>query len=264
MTTPIVSVSVVSHLQANMVKSLLFDIELHCRSVPLELILTLNLPEALPFDASSFSFPVRLLKNGAALGFSANHNQAFNLSSGQYFCVLNPDIRLHNDPFPVLLSGLRDPGVGVVAPLVLGPDGTLEDSVRHFPSPLKIVCKLLGRCKGSDYVVGDAPVRPDWAAGMFLMFPRAIFEKLNGFDQRYFLYYEDVDICARLKLLGKDVLVCPHAKVVHRAHRGSHRQLRYLRWHLASMLHFFLSSVYLRLLWRKCLQWHPTHQHSPK
>ncbi len=247
-----------------MVAELLNDLNHWCGSHRCEVILTLNVPETVFFNLAGYSFPIVMHANPHPMGFGANHNQAFKLSSGQYFCVLNPDIRLDSDPFPALLSGLRDPGVGVVAPLVLGPDGTLEDSVRHFPSPLKIVCKLLGRCKGSDYVVGDAPVRPDWAAGMFLMFPRAIFEKLNGFDQRYFLYYEDVDICARLKLLGQDVLVCPQAKVVHHAHRGSHRQLRYLRWHLASMLHFFLSSVYWRLLWHKCLRELPSHQPSPK
>jgi GT2 family glycosyltransferase len=109
----------------------------------------------------------------------------------------------------------------------------------------------LGGCKGSDYPVTDIPFFPDWVGGMCMVFPVAVFKQLGGFDQRYFLYYEDVDLCGRLKLSGYHAVVCPQATVIHHAHRSSHRQLKYLRWHLASMLRFFLSSVYWHLLWRK-------------
>ena len=80
-----------------------------------------------------------------------------------------------------------------------------------------------------------------------MLFPSGIFERLGGFDERYFLYYEDVDICGRLRLQGHEVVLCPQAKVTHHAQRTSHRSVRYLRWHLTSMLRFFFSSVYRRL-----------------
>ena len=242
-----ISISVVSHAQMDLVAQLLADLEAHCKDSLFELILTLNLDEPLPFGVDSFSFPIKVVRNATPMGFAANHNQAFTYATGRYFCVLNPDIRLDQNPFHALLACLGDPSVGVAAPLVLGTDGGIEDSARRFPGPLKILCKAFGRCKGRDYVIEGAPIRPDWVGGMFLLFPRHIFEKLDGFDQRYFLYYEDVDICARLRLLGYEVVLCPEATVTHHAQRSSHRSFRYFRWHLQSMVRFFLSPVYWRL-----------------
>lgn len=86
-----------------------------------------------------------------------------------------------------------------------------------------------------------------------MLFPRHIFERLNGFDQSYFLYYEDVDLCARMRLLGYEVVLCPDAKVIHHAHRSSHRNFRFLLWHLSSMMRFFFSPVYWRVQCRKWL-----------
>ncbi|MDD4929268.1 MAG: glycosyltransferase family 2 protein [Gallionella sp.] len=246
-----VSISIVSHGQAVLVDHLLRDIESNCRATSVELILTLNLDEPLPFAADSFSFAVKVIRNANPLGFAANHNQAFTHATGQYFCVMNPDIRFNSDPFQALIACLQDASVGVVAPLVVGESGEMEDSARRFPTPFKILCKLLGGCEGGDYEVSDQLVYPDWVGGMFMLFKRDIFKQLGGFDQRYFLYYEDVDLCARLRLLGYEVALCPAARVIHHAHRSSHRSFRYLRWHLNSMMRFFMSSAYWQVWFRK-------------
>lgn len=245
-----ISISIVSHGQIGLVVQLLGDMEAHCRDSNFELILTLNLDERLPFTLDSFSYPIKLLHNPIPIGFGANHNQAFTHATGRYFCVMNPDIRLNNNPFSALLAYLRVPSVGVVAPLVLGEDGGVEDSARRFPSPLKILCKVFGGGRGPAYAINDSPIYPDWVGGMFMLFPLCIFDRLDGFDERYFLYYEDVDICARLRLLGYKVVVCPQARVTHHAQRSSHRNFKYLRWHLKSMARFFLSPVYWRLHFR--------------
>lgn len=242
-----ISISVVSHLQMTLVAELLGDLAEHCRDSRFELILTLNQDETIPFIADSFSYPIKVLKNATPLGFGANQNQAFAHGTGRFFCVINPDIRLTSDPFPALLACMNNSSVGVVAPLVLGENGTVEDSARRFPSPLKILRKVFGGGFKLDYAMDSALVHPDWVAGMFMLFPRGIFERLGGFDERYFLYYEDVDICARLRLLGHAVLVCPEARVMHHAQRRSHRDFRHLRWHLKSMVRFFLSPVYWRI-----------------
>jgi GT2 family glycosyltransferase len=165
--------------------------------------------------------------------------------------VINPDIRFNHDPFPALIACLQDSSIALAAPLVVNEKGEIEDSARHFPTPLKIVCKALGGCKGGNYLVKDEVVFPDWVAGMFIVFRRATFEQLGGFDQRYFLYYEDVDLCARLSLLHYKVALCPDARVVHQAHRSSHKSFKYMRWHLASMLRFFCSLPFLKICWRR-------------
>jgi N-acetylglucosaminyl-diphospho-decaprenol L-rhamnosyltransferase len=248
-TLPTISISIVSHLQVHLLKALLADLDRCCKTYPLEVLLTLNLPETLPFDTSDFFFPVVVHANPVPMGFSANQNQAFTKSSGQFFCVMNPDIRFDKDPFPALLACLQNPSIGVAAPIVVGESGAVEDSARRFPTPLKILCKAAGGCKGSDYVVKDETIFPDWVGGMFMLLSREIFGQLGGFDQRYFLYYEDVDLCARLRLRGYEVALCPDAKAVHHAHRHSHRKLKYLAWHLTSMMRFFCSPPFLKICW---------------
>jgi len=233
-----VSISVVSHGHARLVASLLADIAAHVRT-PIEVILTVNLPEAPPFDPARFTFPLRIVENAVPRGFAANHNAAFHLSRGGVFCVLNPDIRIERDPFPVLLKCFQDRSVGVAAPLIRNPGGTIEDSARRFPTPSSILRKALFCRAGVDYQIKDEAIYPDWVAGMFMVFPREVFAALGGFDERYFLYYEDVDLCARLAIAGQRVVVCPRANAVHAARRESRRNLRYLRWHLSSMLRFF-------------------------
>jgi hypothetical protein len=247
---PTISISIVSHLQANLLNELLGDLDKWHKHYPLEVLLTLNLPETLPFNTNNSSFPVIVHVNPAPKGFSANHNHAFTRSAGQLFCVMNPDIRLDDEVFAALHACLQDAAVGVAAPLVVGENGMLEDSARRFPTPFKILCKALSGCKGNDYEVNSQTIYPDWVAGMFMLFRREVFEKLGGFDERYFLYYEDVDLCARLRLGGYAVALCPGAKVVHHAQRSSHRSFKYLTWHLTSMLRFFLSRPFLNI----CLQ----------
>jgi hypothetical protein len=249
--TTIISISVISHMQMDLIDNLLHDIHKHCRASSLEFILTLNLDEELPVTIDNYWFPIRIIRNKKPHGFAANHNQAFSQATGQFFCVMNPDIRLNDNPFPALLTCLQDSCAGVAAPVVLDEDGNMEDSARYFPTPFKILCKAFGKCKGSDYVVTDEMIFPDWVGGMFMVFPSELFKQLNGFDQKFFLYYEDVDLCARLRLSGYVVVLCPTARVVHQARRSSHQNFKYLRWHMVSMLRFFCSSVFLQTCWRK-------------
>jgi len=246
-----ITLSVVSHGQAALIGELLRSLGRHCRS-PIELVITSNLPEPLDLPAD-VGFPLRRIVNATPRGFGENHNAAFRQSGGEYFCVLNPDIRFTADPFPELLGQLRrEAGAGVVAPLVTTPDGALEDSARDFPTPWSILKKFFGWNRDRQTLgekLGSDAVEVDWVAGMFMLFPRQVFADLGGFDERYFLYYEDVDLCDRLHHSGFRVLIAPGAGVVHDARRDSHRKLHYLRWHLASMLRFFLFHFLRR--WRR-------------
>jgi N-acetylglucosaminyl-diphospho-decaprenol L-rhamnosyltransferase len=233
-----VTISIVSHGHGAMVSSLLADLALYCNP-SISVIVTLNIPESAEIgDALPFS--VKLIRNASPRGFGANHNAAFEESNSAYFCVLNPDISIKKDPFPSLIDALANPRVGVVAPKIVSPMGDIEDSARHFPTIGFLAGKLLGLTTGIDYEIGQTVLSPDWVAGMFMLFRAPVYAELQGFDERYFLYYEDVDLCRRLRKRGYEILLVPTVSAVHDARRESHRSLRHLRWHLASLLRFLV------------------------
>lgn len=232
-----ITVSLVSHGHGGMVGALLADLS-GCPEVA-QIVLTQNIPESMPGVPAALAGRVSVRRNPSPRGFAANHNAAFRDCQTPFFCVLNPDIRLLDNPFPALLSGL-DHMPGLCAPAVLGPTGQVEDNARRFPGILGLTAKLLGISDGRyDYAVGDAAFQADWVAGMFMLFSADAFSALRGFDEGFYLYYEDVDICARMWGAGYQVTVCPQAVVLHAAQRASRRNLRHLAWHLDSMRRYF-------------------------
>ena len=249
MTRAFLSLSIVSHGHCELVNALLGDLQKQCAAADIEVLLTLNIPENLPPLLASSGFRVKLIRNPAPLGFGANHNQAFAQAEGDFFCVINPDVRMDSPVFDVLMSSLKNPALGVAAPLVVSRQGLIEDSARRFPTPLKILCKAAGGCRGGDYVVGTEPVYPDWVGGMFMLFRREVYRDMGGFDERYFLYYEDVDLCARIWLKGLSVALIPQVSVMHDARRTSHQSASYLKMHIRSMLRFFLSPTFFRVIY---------------
>ena len=248
MSRPVLSLSIVSHGQIELVSLLLADIKMHCDAAAVEVILTVNIPEHLPVTPETFPFSLTVIQNLVPQGFGRNHNQAFRQARGEFFGVINPDVRIGSDMFASLLAGLNLPSAGVVAPLVVNPLGAIENSARHFPTPLTILCKLFGRCQGADSLSGEAPVDPDWVGGMFMLFRCDVYQQLGGFNEKYFLYYEDVDICARIWLNGLRVALIPEAKVTHEARRSSHQQAAYLLMHIRSMARFFWSVTFFKAM----------------
>lgn len=230
-----IAVSIVSHGHGAMVERLAAAL-LACPEVA-QLLVTRNIPEALALPADG---RLQVIDNAAPKGFGANHNAAFAHCAQPFFCPLNPDIELDGNPFPALLAALERDGAALAAPLVRAPDGGVEDSIRHFPTPGGLLRKALGRGDGRYRLPADgADFHPEWVAGMFMLFRSDAYGRLGGFDEGYFLYYEDVDICVRLWRQGFKVLACPAVGVVHDARRDSRRSLRHLRWHLASMARYF-------------------------
>jgi GT2 family glycosyltransferase len=227
------TLSVVSHGQASMVRQLLADLE-RLPSGEFELLLTLNVPED-EIGLASSGFPIRVIRNARPKGFGANHNAAFAASCGAYFVVINPDIRLPHLRLDALRQVVDLDRTGACAPLVVNSTGNLEDSARRFPTIARLLRRVVLRDRSLDYEWQGRSQEVDWVAGMFVMFRREAFQQAGGFDdRRFFMYFEDVDICRRLKRLGWAVRVQPAARVVHDAQRASKRQLKHLWWHLSS------------------------------
>lgn len=231
-----VSISIVSHRHGALLPGLLQDIERFCKDV--EVLLTVNVPESLPFGESEFRFPLRILRSAAPRGFGANHNAAFRQANGNYFCVLNPDIRFDANPFPVLIEALARDQAGVVAPKIVNSQGQVENNARRFPTLSGVLRKALTGAQPHDYVIAGEPLHPDWVAGMFMLFRLEVFRGIGGFDERYFLYYEDVDLCLRLRRRGHAAMLEPRVVARHDARRASHRDARHLLWHARSLARF--------------------------
>ena len=246
-----VTISIVSHQQMDLVASLLLDLAKKCEKTKLKVILTLNVPEDISITLDQLPYPILLLKNIVPRGFGENHNRAFRRSKTNFFCVINPDIRIDSDIFPTLMEGLNDLSCGVIAPLIVDGKNSIEDSARKFPTPFKILCKATGRCRGSDYQVGINSLKPDWVGGMFMMFRRDTYAKLGGFDQKFYLYYEDVDLCARIRLMGLQVVMNPNVRATHLARRSSHSSVVYSLMHIRSMGRFFTSLVFAKVMFRR-------------
>ena len=229
-----IAVSIVSHGHGDMVEHLVGRL-LHYSQVK-RLVLTLNVPESLSLPTEE---RLTIIRNPSPKGFGANHNAAFGFCDQPFFCVLNPDVELAENPFPLLLEALSRHGASLIAPMVRTRSGEWEDNARHFPTVRSLMLKALFQERGC-YPMdsGQDTSFPDWVAGMFMLFDSNDYDQLKGFDQGFHLYYEDVDICARTWASGMKVAACARVNVIHDARRDSRRNVAYLYWHLRSMIRY--------------------------
>lgn len=232
-----ITFSIVSHGQGLLIRSLLADLS-YLPHHNFDVLITINIPE----DESVYQnlpFPLKIIRNSAPKGFGENHNIAFLHSSNHWFAVVNPDIRLNTFDFQLLLLPFQDQDVAAVAPIVLSSNGKIEDSARRFPTLLRFAKRILLNQRGSDYPVAHLPFQVDWVAGMFIVFRRNVYQRIDGFDDsRFFMYLEDADICRRIGGLKLKVIVNPDVQVTHLAQRASHRSFKHMYWHLISAFRF--------------------------
>jgi len=247
----LVTLSVISHGHREEIETLLEDIA-RCKIRKLaQIVITLNLSEERPRVPRGIDVPIHWCGNPYPKGFGANHNAAFRYCNTEYFAVVNPDIRFHNDPFAPLLEHAGKE-FGLVAPRVLDVQGRIADAARGLITPLEIVARR---------IQPRAPLRyPAWMAGMFLVFRAEAYRGVSGFDERFHLYCEDFDICARVRLLGWPISLCDNARVIHDARRASHDSPQHLFWHLCSLLRMWTTRAWWR--YRKLLKKELPHRLS--
>ena len=245
--TPLISVSVVSHGDAEKVYSLLESIEKFEQTSLIQVIVTDNLgDEITEIDDSPWS-SLDIIRNDAIWSFARNHNHAFQLARGKYFCVLNPDVLFEEEVFSPLIDLLEREHADIVAPLVVDSKAVPQDSFRDFPTPFEIIRRRMPGYRFSPPTVNaNGLVQPDWISGFFMLMKSETYRALKGFNEKFRLYFEDVDFCARARLAGLNLLVDTHQRIQHNAHRASRKKLMYLLWHIQSAIQFFTSPVYTK------------------
>lgn len=248
---PLVTLSIVSHGDTENIQELLASLRQYEPAQEIQVIVTDNLGNDLP-EIDSFQWEsFTILRNKKKMGFAHNHNQAFQHATGKYFCVLNPDILFTETIFPHLIDRLERKAA-IISPLIFDANDTLQDSFREFPTPFKLLKRKLPGYTFSPLPANKSGVIfSDWIAGMFMLMRSESYQKLGGFDEKFHLYFEDVDICARARSLGLLPLVDANLRVQHNAQRASRKNLRYFFWHLQSAIRFFRSQVYkdIKKMW---------------
>jgi len=244
-----VTVSIVSHCHWAHVRPLLNQLNTWCAPWIDRVILTLNVPERLHIDAD-LAFPVEVVHNPRPRGFGPNHNTAFTRAGTTWFLVMNPDLRIDEDVIGSLLSR-ADAGAGLVAPRIQEPGNSQPEPYRTLVTPAELL-----RRRRQDHV---PPEFPSWIAGMFMLLRTSAFRDVKGFDERFFMYCEDVDLCARLQLAGWHLEVVTDVIVHHEAQRDSHSSLRAFCWHMASFIKLWTSEAFWKYLarqrrWKERLQ----------
>jgi len=244
--SPLLSLSVVSHGDRAELQALLASLVRHEPIGRIQLLVTDNLQDDLEAVAPDGWHSVIMLRPARPLGFARNHNLAFERAAGQYFCVLNPDVVFQQSLLPPLVDLIARGTGHIVAPIMRDSQGRLQDSFRDLPTPVRIIRRRLRRQNPPPPPASGALLHPDWIAGTFMLMASATFRLLGGFDPRYRLYFEDVDLCTRARLEGLTITVDPTLQVLHDPRRSSRRPGLHFLWHLHSALRFFTSPGYAR------------------
>ena len=195
----------------------------------------------------TFKHPeVGYIFNGKNLGFGCAHNLIIPKLNSDFHLILNPDVIFDSQVLPNLISELkRQENISMISPQVLSDDGTLQYTSRKTPSFLELIFRRMGVLKKHtrkrEYRDRDLskPFSPDFIHGCFMLFKTNDFIEVNGFDERYFLYMEDADICRKIKHMGKEILYYPHQEITHNHRRGSSKNIRLLFYHLTSSIKYF-------------------------
>lgn len=271
-----VSVVIVTYNSREVAAAAIDSILAHTRGVSYEIIVVDN---ASPDDTGAFvsqryrqtaiaDGTLRVLHLPRNVGLSAALNHGVAASSGAYIMQLNPDCRFdsdtaadpQHDPLFLLAAFLRQhEDVGVAAPRLLNDDGTLQLSCRAFPgystalfSRYSLLTKLWPNnpissrylMTGFDHTTQHDV---DWVSGAAMMFPRAVFDRLGGWDPAFFLFSEDVDFCKRAHNANLRVVYLPEARVHHTIGISKHPSPRVIIERHKSMYRYYRK--HLRRLW---------------
>lgn len=214
-------------------------------------------------------FPrVTFIKNATNKGFGAAANRGGRLAKGDILFFLNPDTTLERETLQHLAERFEHlPKAGVVGTKILNPDGSPQHSVRAFPS---VASQALILLKIHNFFPRLLPIAQyyrwdfdymreqsvDQVMGASFAVRRSVFEKLGGFDEAFWIWFEEVDFCKRVRDAGWDVVYSPAARIVHEKGKSFARvhPVRREWWFIRSMHHYFwkhyrIASLFLPLVY---------------
>lgn len=194
---------------------------------------------------------------GKNIGFGAGHNIILNKikNLSNYHLILNPDVNFKPNVIPNLIAKLkRHEIVSMIAPKVLFPNGEHQYSCRRYPKISELLARrftflepvfksIISKGKYKDRNL-ESSFFPEYITGCFQLYNTKDFIKLNGFDERYFLYMEDVDICKKIDEIDKLKLYYPKEEITHVLKQGSSKDIKLFFMHTSSAIKYFLKWVF--------------------
>ena len=188
------------------------------RGVEAEIVVLDNASEDGSAEAVRARFPgVRVVAQEHRAGFGANHNTVIRETSGRYVYVLNEDTTSDDWGLARMVAHLdANPRVAALGPRLVYPDGSLQDSAWRFPSPAVAALGLLTLGRVAVTQSGGSETRDvDWAMGAALLLRRDALDAVGLFDEGFFIYSEETDLCRRLRGAGWRTKYFPQVTVVH-------------------------------------------------
>lgn len=192
---------------------------------------------------------IEYIFNNSNIGFGAGHNIAIKKAIGQskYHLILNPDIYFSSGILEKIMKIMDQGNYGMLLPKVVNPDGSLRPIRRLLPTPLNIFGKLFPSTKWfrekeseyrTEFLSYDKTTSAPFLSGCFMFCRTSVFSTVGLFDERYFMYMEDVDLSRRFYTLSTTVY-SPLVSIVHMAHTESHRNIKLAKIHLQSAVKYF-------------------------
>jgi N-acetylglucosaminyl-diphospho-decaprenol L-rhamnosyltransferase len=222
---PDLSVVVVSYNTVALLERMFAALKVARGNLRLEIIVVDNGSRDGSAEFLRANFPdIELIENSRNVGFGRANNQAIARAKGRYILLLNTDAFVAPDTLSTTLDYMEtDPLCGVLGVKLVGLDGTLQPCCRYFPTPWNVFLQSTGlrRLSPNTRLVDDMSwdhngIRQcDWVPGCYYLMRREIVDRIGMFDPRYFLYYEEVDHCRRVREAGWRVIFFPNTQVIH-------------------------------------------------
>jgi len=226
---PDLSIIIVNYNVKEFLQNLLHSIEKASTKITSEIIIVDNASEDGSVELIKQKFPnVKLVENKTNYGFGKANNQALKISQGEFVLLINPDTIVSEDTFDELIKFFRSkPEAGLAGCKILNPDGTLQLACRRsFPGPWTSFCKVTGLSNlfpgnkifaryNLTYLDENKTYEVDAISGSFMMIRREVYEKVGGFDEQFFMYGEDLDLCYRIKESGFKVFYVHSTQLIH-------------------------------------------------
>jgi GT2 family glycosyltransferase len=212
-----ISIIIVNYNGKDFIVQCLRSLESLRLSMPMETIVVDNNSTDGTIEAIKAQYPkVKIIAQKHNLGFGKANNIGANASTGEYLFFVNNDTIFTEDLVaPLSLFLKENPSCGAVGPLLVNADGTYQHSYGYFPSIIN-EWRVQKETKAIKSIPTNFdPQEVEWVSFAAVMIPRSVFKQISGFDERYFMYFEDADVCLRLKEIGYSTIYCPAYSLVH-------------------------------------------------